>query len=157
MPVIGTLNWRGQIVKPSWSGNKAKDWLEKGKAAENGEGETPEEGGRAENHNRHPVMAVRLEWPNRNGYSVLYGNLLGGFLFDPSKGVQFLIEAAFTQQWDAWAYGVWKVSVTGSELEGVWHHLSQSKEIFIRAGEERRIAVDGPLELRGYNDRRREE
>ncbi|CAN5446982.1 hypothetical protein BH10PLA2_BH10PLA2_08350 [soil metagenome] len=114
--------------------------------------------GRSERRNPHPISGVRLEFENKNGSTVLYGTLLGGPYYNPSKGVQFLFEGAYTDTWDGWKYGVWKVSIEGPGLTNVWHDLSVSKEEFVKAGYidevkgERTIEVK-PFDLPGYPPR----
>ena len=89
--------------------------------------------GRNEDHERHPCFAVRLEQPNGNSASVMYGTLIGSPAFNPSDGISFVFEALFPKA-GVWKEAKWLVSITGSNLRRIYEHLCLSKQRFIRKG-----------------------
>jgi hypothetical protein len=107
----------------------ARDLLGGGKAPKG----TPGAGeGRSEAHDRHPCFAVRLELEHET-VSVMYGSFVGSPAHHPSTGIQFVFEALHRKD-GAWKEGVWVVTVKGSNLERIFHHLCLSKQRFIRVG-----------------------
>jgi hypothetical protein len=114
--------------------------------------------GREEKRERHPTMAVRLEYTNGDQKGFLYGTLLGGPLYVPSHGIQFVFEGAHAHGWGQWEHGCWQVSIKGSNLEGIYWGLCDSKQSCVRVGEnddgEERPHVTSievvKAEIRGY-------
>src|SRR5947209_4814483 len=91
--------------------------------------------GREDSHHKHPLFAVRLEFEDGNVESVMYGTLIGSPYFNPSKGIQFVFEAAKPLAWDKWRLGKWTVSIVGNNLKDIFNHLCESKEVFVKVGE----------------------
>jgi len=83
---------------------------------------------------------------NGNEVSVMYGSLVGRPAQNPSVGIQFVFEAMHPEG-ETWKDAQWLVTVTGSNLERVYHHLRLSRQRFIRIGaneDEDVPSQDGP-------------
>ena len=102
--------------------------------------------GRDDAHDRHPCFSVRLENPNGNSFSVMYGSLVGSPAFDPSRGITFVFEALHGPDWKE---AQWKVTITGSNLRSIYEHLCLSKQRFIRIGENDYDPGEGDVPLPG--------
>lgn len=84
---------------------------------------------------RHPTMTLRLVDEKGNQTGVLYGQLLGGPFYDPSRGVQFVFEGAYAQKWGDWRWGVWEASISGSNLTPLVWGICEGKQSCVSLGE----------------------
>jgi hypothetical protein len=90
--------------------------------------------GRDGSHDRHPCFALRLVTDAGDEVSVMYESLVGSPAYNPSEGIAFVFEALHPAAWGRWEGGRWLVTIRGSGLGPVYHHLCHASQQFIRVG-----------------------
>lgn len=99
--------------------------------------------GREDAHKQHPTFCLRVERPNGDCHSIMYGTFVGSPFYYPSHGIQFVFEGLHPKHgWalpgearNPWVMARWCVSILGHGLKAQYDHICDSKEIFIRVGE----------------------
>lgn len=136
------------------------DWKKNGATDATGAPADPKLAGREMKEERHPQFSVRLEWAVGDeqfpeGSGALYGLLLGCPILKLDKGIQFVFEGAYAEDFDGWVWGDWKVTLHAGKdakpekLFALWSGLCHSKEEFVRADETiGRIEVE-PVKIPG--------
>jgi hypothetical protein len=105
-----------------------------GEGGEAGFATPPAPGGEAKRE-RHPTMTLRLADAKGNQSGVLYGQLLGGPFYDPSRGIQFVFEGAYSDRWGEWQWAVWEATITGSNLTPILWGLCEGKQSCVKLGD----------------------
>lgn len=82
--------------------------------------------GRTSSHGKHPEFSLNVVKENRDEVGVLYGLMVSAPYFNPSKGIQWVFEGWYIEEWDKPQDGVFLVTITGHNLQDISNHLKDS-------------------------------